>query len=97
MRTYLFTFLLSLVLALGFTPLAGRLGTRFGAVDRTKGTPIPRAGGVAILIATALALLLLGLVWDPVRSLMRFSQTELGPVYLGAAARHPTRAAVGKL
>jgi UDP-GlcNAc:undecaprenyl-phosphate GlcNAc-1-phosphate transferase len=85
MRSYLFTFLLSLVIALGLTPLAGRLGTRLGAVDRTKGAPIPRAGGVAILLATALALLLLGLIWDPVRSLMRYSQTALGPVYLGAA------------
>src|SRR3954468_21698913 len=85
MRSYLFTFLLSLVLALGLTPMAGRVGVRLGAVDRTKGAPIPRAGGVAILMATALALLLLGLVWDPVRSLMRYSQTALGPVYLGAA------------
>lgn len=85
MRSYLFTFLLSLVLGLGLTPLAGRLGMRLGAVDRTKDVPIPRAGGVAILLATALALLLLGLVWDPVRSLVRYSGTALAPVYVGAA------------
>ena len=85
MRSYLFTFLLALALGLGLTPLAGRLGVRLGAVDRTKGVPIPRAGGIAILLATAAALLLLGLVWDPVRSLMRFSSVVLAPVYAGAA------------
>lgn len=86
MRSYLFTFLCALFLGVGLTPLAGRLGARFGAVDRTKGYPIPRAGGVAIILATALALLLLGLVWDPVRSLIRFSGTALRPVYVGGAA-----------
>ena len=85
MRSYLFTFLLALAIALGLTPLAGRLGLRLGAVDRTKGAPIPRAGGVAILVATAVSLALLGLVWSPVRDLMRYSQTALGPVYLAAS------------
>src|SRR4051812_20608911 len=85
MRSYLFTFLLALVFGLGLTPLMGRLGLRVGAVDRTKGDPIPRAGGVAILLAAALALLFLGLVWTPVRSLMQFSGTALAPIYAGGA------------
>jgi len=85
MRSYLFSFLISLFLALGFTPVAGRLGRRVGAVDGTKGIPIPRAGGVAIVVSAVLALLLLSLVWVPVRSLLRFSGEELRPVYLAGA------------
>ena len=84
MRSYLFTFFLALVLGLVLTPVAGRLGLRLGAVDRTKGVAIPRSGGVAILLASALALLLLGLVWSPVASLVAYSGSKLRWVYLGA-------------
>lgn len=86
MRSYLFTFVLALLLGFLLTPIMARLGRRVGALDTTKGEPIPRAGGVAILLATAAALLLLGLVWDPVRSLIRYSTTTLRPVYLGLLA-----------
>jgi len=86
MRSYLFTFLFSLLLGLGLTPMARRVGLRVGAVDRTKGFDIPRAGGLAIVAAAAAALLLLGAVWDPVRSLLRYSGTVIAPVYAGAAA-----------
>lgn len=86
MRSYLFTFLMSLVFGLGLTPLAGRLGLRVGAVDRTKGVPIPRAGGVAIALASMLALLLLGLVWSPVRSLVAFSGEVFWAGWIGAVA-----------
>ena len=86
MRSYLFTFLVALVLALGLTPLAGRLGLRVGAVDRTKGGAIPRAGGIAILLAATLGLLLISLVWSPVRSMVIYSGTELRAVYFGALA-----------
>ncbi len=85
MRSYLFAFLLALLLGLGLTPLLARLGLRLGAVDRTKGVDIPRSGGVAILIATAAALLVLAVVWDPVRSLMRYSSIAMGPIYASAA------------
>jgi UDP-GlcNAc:undecaprenyl-phosphate GlcNAc-1-phosphate transferase len=84
MRSYLFTFLIALVLGVVLTPVAGRLGAWIGAVDRTKDTPVPRAGGLALVTAAVLALLLLGLVFTPVRALLRFSQTELSAVYLGA-------------
>ena len=86
MRSYLFTFLVALVLALGLTPLAGRLGLRVGAVDRTKGGAIPRAGGIAILLAATLGLLLISLVWSPVRSMVIYSGTALRAVYFGALA-----------
>jgi UDP-GlcNAc:undecaprenyl-phosphate GlcNAc-1-phosphate transferase len=85
MRSYLFAFLLSLLFAMGLTPLAGRLGLRVGAVDRTKGTDIPRAGGVAVMLAAALGLLLLVLALEPARSLVGASSRVLVPIYLGAA------------
>lgn len=84
MRSYLFTFLIALVLGVLLTPVAGRLGARIGAMDRTKDTPVPRAGGFAVVVAALLALLLLGMVFAPVRALVRFSRTELSAVYLGA-------------
>lgn len=86
MRSYLFTFVLALLLGFLLTPIVAQLARRAGAVDTTKGEAIPRSGGVAILVATALALLLLALVWDPVRSLVRWSGSTLRPVYFGLAA-----------
>ena len=50
MRSYLFAFLIALVLGLLLTPVAARLGMRLGAIDRTKDTPIPRAGGLAVVV-----------------------------------------------
>jgi len=78
MRSYLATFVLALLLAFLVTPPVARLGLRSGAVDTTKGEPIPRAGGVAILIATAaLAFLSVG---HPCSSLMI-------PCFQGASSR----------
>ena len=84
MRSYLSVFLLALAFGALLTPIAGRIGLRIGAVDRSKGTTLPRSGGLAIVVATLLALLLLAAVWDPVRSLLSFSRSHLGPIYLGA-------------
>ncbi len=86
MRAYLASFVLALLLGLALTPLAGRFGLRIGAVDDTKGRPIPRAGGLAIVLAAALALGVLGLVWPPIRGLLRLGGETLMPIYLGAAA-----------
>ena len=54
MTTILFVFIIALVLSLVLTPLAGRLGERFGALDVPSGRkvhtrPIPRCGGLALL------------------------------------------------
>lgn len=84
MRSYLSAFLVALVLGVLLTPAAARLGVRFGAIDRTKDTPIPRAGGLAVVTAAVLSLLLLGMVLTPVRALVRYSRVELSAVYLGA-------------
>lgn len=84
MRSYLSVFLLALAFGALLTPIAGRIGLRIGAVDRSKDTTLPRSGGLAIIAATVLALLLLAVFWDPVRSLLSFSRSHLGPIYLGA-------------
>lgn len=84
MRAYLAVFVLALLLGLVLTPLAGRLGSRVGAVDRTKGRAIPRAGGVAVALAACAALFALGLAFGPVRDLLLSVQGRLLPVYLGA-------------
>ncbi len=85
MRSYLFAFVLALGLGALLTPLAGRLGLFVGAVDRTKGEPIPRAGGVAIVAATVLALAALALVWGPARDLIVHSLGRHRAIWLGAA------------
>jgi len=61
MTTILATFIISLILSLALTPLAGRLGTRFGALDKPQERkahirPIPRSGGMAIFLAFILTL-----------------------------------------
>ena len=84
MRSYLFTFVLAAVMGVLLTPLAGGIGRRLGAMDKTVDPPVPRFGGLAILAATVLALALLSLVWDPVRALLGYSRIELEAVYAGA-------------
>jgi UDP-GlcNAc:undecaprenyl-phosphate GlcNAc-1-phosphate transferase len=86
MRSYLVAFTLALLLGLVLTPLAGRFGTRVGALDTTKGRPIPRAGGLAIALAALLSLLAFASVFDPVRNLLLLGRATLMPVFLGAAA-----------
>jgi len=66
LTTILATFIISLVLSLLLTPLAGWLGTRFGALDKPQKRkahtrPIPRIGGLAIFTAFFLALALASL------------------------------------
>ena len=85
MRSYLVAFLLSLVASALLTPIAMRLGRRLGALDRTKGDPIPRSGGLAIAAGTVLALGVFALVFLPTRGLLRLSWLQLDSVYAGAA------------
>ena len=56
MTSILAIFIFALVLSLVLTPLAGKLGERFGALDvpdhrKVHERPIPRSGGIAIFIA----------------------------------------------
>ena len=63
MTTTLAIFFISLVFALALTPLAGRFGVRFGAVDvpgerKVHSSSIPRCGGLAIFAAFSLTLII---------------------------------------
>ena len=67
MTTILFTFLVALGLSLLLTPLAGRFGKRFGAVDvpndrKIHATVMPRTGGLAIFV-TFLMVLVIAKLW----------------------------------
>lgn len=62
MEFYLVIFIVSFGLAYLFTPLAGRLAVKLGAVDqpdhrKVHTRPVPRLGGVAIFFATTFAIL----------------------------------------
>lgn len=67
MTTILVIFLISLILSLVLTPLAGRLGERFGALDvpgerKVHTSSIPRCGGLAIVVAFFITLALSALI-----------------------------------
>jgi UDP-GlcNAc:undecaprenyl-phosphate GlcNAc-1-phosphate transferase len=75
----------ALATALWMPPLM-RLARRLGAVDDTRSPPIPRVGGWALALGAALALLLVGGVFDPTGQTLRYAPESLGPVALGAVA-----------
>lgn len=63
MTTILIIFAIALSLSLVLTPLAGRLGVRFGALDepaerKMHGKPIPRTGGLSIFVVFILTLVI---------------------------------------
>lgn len=86
MRSYLLTFGLALLSGFLLTPAALPAGRAIGALDRTREPPVPRSGGFAIVVATAVSLLLVGLVLEPTRALALYSFERLLPIYLGALA-----------
>lgn len=91
--TYLAIFAAALLLAVALTPLAGRLGRRWGLVDRPGGRrahrgEIPRTGGLALFGAfagTLLAAFLLFHRWLP-PSTDPNETTRLAGLLLGSAA-----------
>jgi UDP-GlcNAc:undecaprenyl-phosphate GlcNAc-1-phosphate transferase len=63
MTTILVTFIFALILSLALTPVAKKLGVRFGAIDmpgerKVHSSPIPRCGGMAIFLAFILTLVI---------------------------------------
>ena len=63
MTTILTTFAIAVILSLILTPLAGRLGIKFGAMDepderKVHVKPMPRTGGLAIFAVFILALII---------------------------------------
>ena len=85
MRSYLLTFVLAVVFGLALTPVAIALGRRLALLDRTTDPPIPRSGGLAVVAATLLALLVLALGFEPARALLRDGLGRMAPVLWAAA------------
>ena len=86
MRSYLLVFgVAALVTALWVPPLM-RLAQRVGALDDTRSPPVPRIGGWALAIGSVLALLLVGVIFDPTGLTLRSAPESLGAVALGATA-----------
>ncbi len=85
MRSYLLAFALAALMGVALTPLAGWVGRRLGAMDRTVDPPVPRFGGLAIVASAVLALGLLAAGFAPVRALLGYSRVEFEAVYAGAA------------
>jgi UDP-GlcNAc:undecaprenyl-phosphate GlcNAc-1-phosphate transferase len=78
--TYLLVFAGALVLAMGATPLARRLGPRMGVIDQPEARkihrrPVPRLGGAAIFLAVIVAAVILG---------RRYKFTQFGTILVGA-------------
>ena len=62
--------LVAALLAYGLAPLAGRLAVRIGAVDhpgprKVHDHPIPRLGGLSVLLAIGLTWAMRGALWGP--------------------------------
>jgi len=77
MKTAIFAFILSMLCGTILTPLVRRLAHRYGALDHARssrkihGKPIPRLGGIAIVVA----------FYTPLVALLIF-QTEVGHLFL---------------
>ena len=89
MTTLLVIFGISLILSLILSPLIGRLGTRFGAVDipssrKVHTKPIPRTGGLAIFIAFMLTLLISTFFMTKVSDLLILDRQNIF-IFVGAA------------
>jgi UDP-GlcNAc:undecaprenyl-phosphate GlcNAc-1-phosphate transferase len=63
MTTILSVFIIALIVSLAITPVVGILGERFGALDtptarKVHTRPVPRSGGLAMIVAFLFALAL---------------------------------------
>lgn len=86
MLTFLLTFVLALAFAALLTPVAIRVASGVGALDRSAGEAIPRAGGPAIVVAVVLAVGFVAALSGPTRELLQQSIGHIGPICAGAVA-----------
>ena len=82
MIIFLFLFLASLFLVNLFTPLSIRVANMIGAVDvpakrKVHATPIPRLGGLAVILSVTISLLLGSLLSQPIRDMVHTSFTGM--------------------
>jgi UDP-N-acetylmuramyl pentapeptide phosphotransferase/UDP-N-acetylglucosamine-1-phosphate transferase len=83
-RSYLLTFVLAVVFGLALTPLAIVVGRRLGLLDTTADPATPRSGGLAVIAATFLAILVLGTTFLPARALLLDGLGRMAPVLWAA-------------
>ncbi|MDL1961523.1 MAG: undecaprenyl/decaprenyl-phosphate alpha-N-acetylglucosaminyl 1-phosphate transferase [Deltaproteobacteria bacterium] len=88
MTTILSVFIIALIISLAITPLAGVLGERFGALDipiarKVHTRPVPRSGGLAMIVAFLFALALSALITTDVTNKLILDR-ETGFFLLGA-------------
>ena len=82
-------FLIALVAALTLTPVARRVALRLGAIDhalssrKVHGRPIPRLGGLAIVLAFYLALAVLALADEATLALFVADRAQTASLLLG--------------
>jgi len=79
MTTILFTFIIALALSLTLTPIAGRLGKYYGAVDTPSKRNVhthtmPRSGGLAITVSFFVALFASTILATDVSNLLSWNQ-----------------------
>ncbi len=86
MGSYLLVFLVAAGATALFLPLLTRVAERVGALDDTRTPPVPRIGGPALVLGTAAALILVGVVFAPTGSTLLARSASLGPVFLGGLA-----------
>ena len=88
MTTILSVFIIALIISLAITPVAGILGERFGALDipiarKVHTRPVPRSGGLAMIVAFLFALALSALITTDVTNKLILDR-ETGFFLLGA-------------
>ncbi len=86
MGSYLLVFLVAAGATALFLPFLMRVAARIGAMDETRVPPMPRIGGPALMLGTAAALMLVGVVFAPAGSTLLARSGTIGPVLLGALA-----------
>lgn len=84
MRSYLTLFLMSLLLGRWLTGPAIRLGPLIGAVDRSRPERVPRTGGLAIVAATLIAIVVFAAAFAPAGWVVFHPSRQLAAVYIGA-------------
>ncbi len=86
MGSYLLVFFVAAALSALFMPLLMSLAVRVGAMDNTQDPPVPRVGGWALTVGSAVSLVLVGIIFRPTGATLSATATSLLPVVLGSLA-----------
>jgi len=86
MGSYLLVFVVAAAVAALWVPGLMAIGRRAGAIDTTRDPAVPRIGGWALMLGTAISLVLVGVVFQPSGRTLLGTPELIGPVALGAVA-----------